>query len=216
MATSGFIALRKPSGRGWRIGLTGGMGSGKSTALSVFKEKGWLVLEADLVARQLLNEDPEIRQLLEAKWGADVFAADGSVDRAFVGSRVFSSPECLRWLEELLHPRVRAYWSGAFEDASSRNAIIEIPLLFEKELHVHFDATICLALSHELQIQRLAKRGVDRESAEKRLAKQLPTHEKTKRSDFVFSNEGSQVFLEEQVGVFLNRLNGGTAASRSA
>ena len=208
MAFTVPASLQKPADRGWRLGLTGGMGSGKSTALAVFKKEGWLVMEADLIARNLLNEDPSIRDALEDKWGSQVFAAAGSVDRAFVGSQVFSSPECLRWLEGLLHPRVRECWSHAFETASERNAVIEIPLLFEKDLHVHFDATVCLALSHELQIQRLAGRGVDRESAEKRLAKQLPTYEKTKRADFVFSNEGSVAFLAEQVRSFIGALEG--------
>ena len=195
--------FQKPTDRGWRLGLTGGMGVGKSTALTMLQECGWHVLQADLIARKILNEDAAVREALLDKWGSAVFSADGSVDRAFVGSRVFGNPDSLAWLEGQLHPRVRAHWSEIFAQAGQRNVIIEIPLLFEKDLHVFFDATICITVSRELQFTRLSKRGVDRETAAMRMAKQLPSDEKNMRADIVISNEGSEAFLREQVSYLI-------------
>jgi dephospho-CoA kinase len=189
------------------VGLTGGMGVGKSTAAALFAEHGFTRLDADQVVRDVLLHLPEIKVAVRDRWGGAVMDADGEVDRARVGETVFSDDTELHWLEALLHPRLQEHWEGIYAAARDTRFIVEVPLLFEKELQNRFDFTVCVTTSSELQLRRLEQRGVPPGIARQRLAKQLPLARKCELADFVLLNDGTLEFLREQVSELARRLS---------
>lgn len=189
------------------VGLTGGMGCGKSTAAALFAELGFRRLDADRTVHEVLLPSAEVTQAIREKFGDGVLSATGAVDRAKLGARVFADPAALAWLEELLHPRLRAHWDAIYATAQSERFIVEVPLLFEKQLQNRFDFTVCVTTSSDLQLRRLEQRGVSPEIARQRLAKQLPLARKCELADFVLLNDGTLEFLREQVSELAGRLS---------
>jgi dephospho-CoA kinase len=188
------------------VGLTGGMGCGKSTAAAFFADRGFQRLDSDAVVRDVLLADPEVRATIRAQWGEEMFAADGNVRRDRVGEKVFSDPEALAWLENLLHPRLYDIWRQTFAASPSQAFLVEVPLLFEKELENWFDFTVCVTADSALQLRRLELKGIPPELARQRLAKQLPLARKCELADHVLLNDGSPDFLREQVNALADRL----------
>jgi dephospho-CoA kinase len=178
------------------LGLTGGMGCGKSSVLNFFSENGWHCVESDAVVRSLLENDSEVISAVRDRFGPNVVEG-GKVNRASLGAAVFNDAAALRWLEELLHPRVRAQWQASI--AAHPRAVVEIPLLYEKNLENQFDLNVCVTAGLSTQLERLAKRGFSREQALARMARQLPLAEKEKRADVVISNNGTLDFTRMQV-----------------
>ena len=159
---------------------------------------GWHTLQTDAVVRRLLAEDAGIRETLAGRWGAEVLAEDGGVDRKAVGRIVFASEGELDWLEGVLHPRVREVWEAFLREAPGGRRLVEIPLLFEKKLETAFDFTVCVGSSREVADRRLRDRGFASQDIGRRRRRQLPLDEKVRRSDFVISNSGSLEFLQQQ------------------
>ena len=113
------------------IGLTGGIGCGKSTVVRFFAESGWNTLETDRVVAALLQKDKSVREQLRGRWGGAVFKGQGGdVDRKAIARIVFSDAEELNWLEQVLHPEVRRVWTQALEADPRSDWLVEIPLLF--------------------------------------------------------------------------------------
>ena len=140
------------------IGLTGGMGAGKSEALSALGELGAATLSTDAVVHELLGSD-EVRDALVERFGPDI-APGGVVDRSKVGERVFADPDEREWLEQQLWPRVGQRvleWRNAV--GGSKAAVVEVPLLFEAEMESVFDHTLVVVASDEVREQRTADRG---------------------------------------------------------
>ncbi len=190
-----------------RIGLTGGMASGKSTVLCLFADAGWRTVDADAVVRGLLMEDEAVIRSVLARYGEGVKAEAGSgIDRRKLAEIVFAEPAELDWLEGLLHPRVRAEWGRVMETEAERPVIVEIPLLFEKNLENAFDFIVCIETSLGTQLSRMKQRGMSREMAMRRIARQLPMEEKVRRAHYVVSNNGTKEFLNTQVSRLLARL----------
>jgi dephospho-CoA kinase len=188
------------------VGLTGGMGCGKSTVAALFAALGFRRLDADQVVREVLLPSAEIEGAVREKFGATVFDAVGRIDRARLGARVFEDDAALTWLENLLHPRLHEHWTRVYAAARGERFIVEVPLLFEKQLQNRFDFTVCVTTSSPLQIRRLEQRGVPPGIARQRLAKQLPLARKCELADFVLLNDGSLNFLREQVSELARRL----------
>lgn len=188
-----------------QIALTGGMGCGKSFVLGCFAERGWTTIETDAITRQLLTDDPEVSEALRNCFGEVVFSPDGRIDRAAVARRVFSDAEALRALEEILHPRIRSRWERLSRE-SVNPVIVEIPLLFEKKLEKNFELSVCVTASRQIQLLRLARRGVDRADALRRIGSQLPVQEKERRADYVISNNGEASFTRAQVHLLIERI----------
>lgn len=188
------------------VGLTGGMGSGKSTAAALFAERGFRRLDADQLIRDELLSDPEVVEAIRARLGGDVLGADGRVRRDKVAEKVFSDAAALAWLEDLLHPRLYARWRAIFAAASGTAFIVEVPLLFEKRLENWFDFTVCVTADSATQLRRLEQRGVPPELARQRLVKQLPLARKCELADHVLLNDGTPEFLREQVSALADRL----------
>jgi len=189
------------------VGLTGGMGCGKSTAAALFAELGFRRLDADRTVHELLSTNAEVIAAIRERLGDGVIAPDGTVDRAKLGTVVFADAEALAWLENLLHPRLRARWDEIYAAAQDEKFIVEVPLLFEKQLQNRFDFTVCVSTSSDLQLRRLEQRGVSPGIARQRLAKQLPLARKCELADFVLLNDGTLSFLREQVSELVRRLS---------
>lgn len=189
------------------VGLTGGMGSGKSTAAALFAERGFTRLDADQVVREVLLTAPEVVAAIRQRFGGDVLDAAGRVDRARLGGIVFADDAALAWLEDELHPRLHAHWERIYATARHQRFIVEVPLLFEKGLENRFDFTVCVTTDSALQLRRLEQRGVPSGIARQRLAKQLPLARKCELADFVLLNDGMLEFLREQVSELARRLS---------
>ena len=191
------------------IGLTGGMGCGKSTAAEIFASHGFIRLDADAIVRERLLPDPQVISAVRDKFGPEVLNAAGQIDRSKLAARVFTNDEALRWLENLLHPRLLEYWQQTFMARPDRNWVVEVPLLFEKGLQKWFDLTVCVASHSVCQFARLAQRGLTPTLARQRIAKQLPLARKIESADAVLLNDGSLAFLRDQVGLLVSSLPSG-------
>jgi dephospho-CoA kinase len=179
--------------RGLRIGLTGGIASGKSEVGRILEKEGAAVLDTDEVAHDLVRSGtPVFREVVE--WfGQDIVGADGEIDRAVLGAKVFADPRARRALEAIVHPHVIRVLRGWLEDvtATGRDAVALVPLLFEVEVEGPWDAVICVVAPEEAVLERLRRRGLSAEDARRRMSAQMPAQEKARRSDYVVSNEGS-------------------------
>ncbi len=196
------------------VGLTGGIGSGKSEALAACKRAGAAVLSTDQVVHELL-ETEEVKELLADRWGEAVLSG-GDIDRAAVAQIVFNKPDELQWLERNLFPlvgsEVRA-WREELErsDPRPRVAVVEVPLLFEAGIEGNFDATVAVLADERLRRERAASRG--HLAIGERSARQLSQEEKASRADHVIQNDGSLEDLDRDVRALLDRLV--TEAARS-
>jgi dephospho-CoA kinase len=189
------------------IGLTGGIGSGKSEALEACRRAGAAVLSSDQIVHDLLQTG-EVRDLLVARWG-DAVLPEGDIDRAAVAQIVFNKPEELRWLEQTLFPLVGAEiaaWRAELTsmEPSVRAAVVEVPLLFEAGTEAAFDTTIAVVADEQVRAERAASRG--HEAVDERTERQLPQEEKARRADHVIRNDGSLADLNQAVAELLDRL----------
>jgi dephospho-CoA kinase len=186
------------------VGLTGGVGAGKSEALAAFERLGAATLSTDRVAHDLL-EDDEVRAALMDRWGEEI-APDGGVDREKVSEIVFNDRDELAWLESVIHPRVGAHvlqWRQSL-DPDAAVAVVEVPLLFEAAMEDAFDATVAVVADDELRDARLRERGQG--GIEGREQRQLDQAEKERRADHVIRNDASLEELESRVRSLIEQL----------
>ncbi len=196
-----------PAGKNLIVGLTGGMGCGKSTVAAMLAEHGFQRLDSDEYIRAVLHQEPAVVAALRGKFGDRVLTPQGGVDRAKVAEIVFADDEALAWLENLLHPRLLAHWQRLFAGGQGGGAwVVEVPLLFEKNLENWFDFTVCVSTDSAQQLRRLEQRGIPPDLARRRLAKQLPLARKCELADFVLLNDGTLDFLREQAVELASRL----------
>jgi len=192
------------------VGLTGGMGAGKSTALKALEELGAQVLSTDAVVHELYGER-QVKDAVLGRWGAEVVPG-GVVDRAAVAAKAFSGSEHERtWLEGLLWPLVAARMGAWLEHARAlrpapKAAVVEVPLLFEAGMESGFDATIAVIAQEETRRERAAGRG--HALAEERAGRQLSQEEKAARAGFVIHNDGSVAELRRELADVLAKLSG--------
>jgi dephospho-CoA kinase len=195
------------------VGLTGGIGSGKSEALAACERLGAAVLSSDQVVHELLSTE-ELRDVLAARWGPRV-VEDGAVDRAVVAEIVFEDPQELRWLEEVLFPRVGsriATWRSDLEASEAAEAaeggpevaVVEVPLLFEAGIAEAFDATIAVVADEDDRRRRAEDRS--HRGLGGRTARQLSQEDKAARADYVLRNDGSLADLERRTEEILDAL----------
>ncbi len=189
------------------VGLTGGLGAGKSTALAALERLGAAVLSTDAVVRELYGSD-SVRDAVRARWGDDV-APGGAVDRDAIARRAFSDEHERRWLEGLLWPLVGARvgeWIAEVRGCPSppRAAVVETPLLFEAGMEGAYEATIAIVAPEALRRERARGRG--HELVDERVARQLPQEEKARRATFAIVNDGSVTELEAKLSTVLEKL----------
>jgi dephospho-CoA kinase len=194
------------------VGLTGGMGAGKSTALAALERLGATVLSSDAVVHELYARDEQLRDAVLARWGPDV-APGGVVDRSAVAERAFASAEERGWLEGVVWPLVGARVAAWLEDARAvrgagesgpRAAIVEVPLLFEAGLEGLYDATIAVVSDEALRRERAAARG--HALVDERAARQLSQQQKADRATFVVRNDGTEQDLQRELSSVLDKL----------
>jgi dephospho-CoA kinase len=191
------------------VGLTGGLGAGKSTALEALRRLGAVTLSTDRVVHELYESD-EVRDAVRERWGDEV-APDGAVQRAVIARRVFADPAEREWLEQLLWPRVAQRVAAFRDEALTRDpapaaAVVETPLLFEAGMDGIYDATIAVVADEQVRAARAAARG--HESVDERAARQLSQDEKAQRATFAVRNDGSVADLESHLAAVLAKLHG--------
>lgn len=179
------------------VGITGGIGAGKTTVLQVFQCLGAVALDADDIVHQLYVPGAEGWRRLKAHWGSTVLSADGGIDRQAVASLVFSKPAEREWLNQATHPLVQAEILKAAAAAKSR-VICAVPLLFEAGWEPLFQHTIAVWCDAPTQQQRLLSRGWTSDAISARLATQMSMDDKLLKADFVLINTGTPAFLEAQ------------------
>jgi len=187
-----------------KIGLTGGIGCGKTTALAHFRERGAVVFDTDACVRGLLEGDPAVRASLREQFGEEIFTSDGMIDRPELARIVFGNSSKLEALESLLHPRVRAAWQQE-SDQDHPCFVVEIPLLFEKSLESLFDVTVCVAVHPETQRNRLRARGLEEMQIDLRQARQWPLARKMEAADHIIWNDGDEAHLRAQIDHLLEQ-----------
>ncbi len=169
-------------------GLTGGIASGKSTVAKILREGGTSVIDADLLARELVEPGTPLHAELRRRW-PDCFGADGRLDRKALGARVFADPEQRQQLDALLHPAIQQEAlrrTAALAAAGQRFAFYEAALIFENGLDAGLDGVLLVACKPETQLARLrARDGLSEEEARRRLAAQLPVDEKRRRARWI-------------------------------
>ena len=189
------------------IGLTGGIASGKSTVSNIFKKVGVPIIDADIVARKVVEKDSVGLMSLTKRFGNSILLNDGSLDRTKLGRKMFSDASVLKEVNDLLQPLIRTEIVLQIQDAKKQNApllILDIPLLFEMHYETLCDEIIVVGASVETQIQRLKNRnGLSKEEALKRIESQISLEEKVKKADIVWTNEGSIEELEARVHQWL-------------
>lgn len=189
------------------IGITGSIASGKSTFRDILSPLlNAEVLDADIIAREFLEKDSEVRSEVRTGISQEAYAEDGQPDRSEIRRIIFSDPGAKARLEAILHPRVRRTWlAGAIlAKQEKRHLIVDIPLLFETDAVQHFDFVVTVACSPGVQNTRLMARGLDAALAYKIVQAQMPVLEKMTRSSHVVWNDGRISALKAQAEYFSN------------
>jgi len=199
------------------IGLTGGIGSGKSTVARMFAERGATVIDADAIVHELQAPGAPLVDEIARAFGPDVLDADGALDRKALADRVFRDPEARQRLNALVHPKVGAEFARRLQAAQSAGAplvVLDIPLLFESRRAgaggasgMDFRATVLVWVPEEVQIERqMARDGCTRTEAERRVRAQMPLDEKRDLADHVVDNSGDLAETARQVDEIVRQL----------
>jgi dephospho-CoA kinase len=183
-----------------KVGLTGGIGAGKSTVADLFSQKGAVVIRSDELARQVIEpQTPGFQQVID-RFGKDFVNSEGYIDRAKLAQIVFKDDAALKDLENIIHPLVRNKTNQIIDQHTSETIIVnEIPLLLEKKMESLFDFLVIVISSEKNRLERLAQRGLTTEQATARMVKQVSDDERKAAADFLIVNDGNLDQLEADV-----------------
>lgn len=185
------------------IGLTGGIATGKSTVASMLRELGAKIIDADELARQVVQPGQEAWQDIVSTFGAEILREDRTINREKLRKLVFQNETARQRLESITHPRIRALAEQRIQKLAAEGAeviVYEAPLLFENQVHLWLRPVILVACDSETQKQRLQKRdGLNEKEIEQHLKAQMPLDQKRKLADFVIENNGDLENLRRQV-----------------
>jgi dephospho-CoA kinase len=198
------------------VGLTGGIGSGKSTVARMLEERGAVVFDADALARRAVEPGTPGHDAVVDRFGANVLGPGGELDREALASIVFADPAARRDLEAIVHPEVRRLFAEGCERYrdTDRVVVFSAPLLVETGMHTAFEILVVVATPVEAQVERLLRdRAMTEEAVRARIGAQAPLEDKLAVADVVIDNEGSLEELEEQVGRVWTDLRMRSAAS---
>jgi len=202
------------------VGLTGNIGSGKSTVAQMLSERGATIIDADVLARRAVELGTAGFEKIIAKWGAAVLGPDGHLDRAALRRVVFADHEQLEELNQIVHPEVERLRGRLVEQARKRGdrlVICDIPLLFERHMTDRFDRIILVDAHRGIRLERLVKdRGLTETEAMDMIAAQMPAELKRARADFIIENDGTLTQLERRVQDVWSSLSNDSSAPRSA
>ena len=185
------------------VGLTGNIASGKSEAANRFAARGATIVDADVLAREAVGVGSAALERVVARWGKDILAPDGTLDREALRHAVFADRAQLEELNAILHPGINKLRRKMVAEARKRGdavLVYVVPLLFERRLASEFDQIILVDAPKEMRLARLIeKRGISPEDAVNMISAQMPAELKRARADFVIENDGSLEQLDEQV-----------------
>ena len=189
------------------LGLTGGVGMGKSTAARLLKKVGLLVVDSDDLAREAVQPGTEGLAEIADEFGEGFLKADGSLDRDKMASTVFQDGAARKRLEAIIHPRVRTAWEKQIDQWREQKrpvGVVVIPLLFEVDLQDSFDAVLCVACTANTQRARLRERYWDDAQIAARIAAQMDIAQKMDLADHILWNEGAPELLMDQMKEILS------------
>jgi dephospho-CoA kinase len=185
------------------IGLTGNIASGKSTVARLLSERGATIIDADVLARRVVEPGMPAFDEIVRRWGPEVVAPDGSLDRDALRRLVFSEPEQLEELNSIVHPEVGAYRDRLVDEARQRGdrlVVQDIPLLFERGIVDQFDRIVLVDAPRPVRLERLMReRGLSETDAMDMMTAQMPAELKRARADYIIENTGTVRELEERV-----------------
>ncbi|WP_339290102.1 dephospho-CoA kinase [Paenibacillus sp. FSL E2-0201] len=193
------------------IGLTGGIASGKSTVSALLVSKGARLVDADVIAREVMLPGHEVLAAAVKQFGSEILSPDGTLNRGKLGDIVFQDPAALQALNNLTHPAIRREikerMNSMGEEDPKKLTIVDIPLLFESGLENMFHEILVVYVPREVQIARLMERnGLSLEQAEARLNAQMDIEAKRNKADYIIDNSGELAHTEQQVAVLWDRL----------
>ena len=190
------------------LGLTGGIGSGKSTAADQFAERGIDVIDADVVAREVVEPPSVALDAIASRFGADILTEDGSLNRSLLRKIVFDDPAQRRWLEELTHPMIAARIESLIEQAKPPFCVLVSPLLLETEQVKFVDRVAVVDVTEAQQLQRTLARDDSSESTIRAImAAQCGRQERLDRADYVLDNSKDPQHLLQQVNALYQSLS---------
>ena len=198
------------------VGLTGGLGAGKSTVARMLADRGAVVVDADELARRAIDPgSPGFHKVVRV-FGDDVVAEDGSIDRRALARIVFDDPEARRALESITHPEVFRLLAQEVEGRRDTDDVVvfDAPLIVETGFDAATDVLVVVTLDPALQLERVVARGMDRAEAEARIAAQASPKEREARADEVVRNDGDLEDLERRVAALWERLRREAAERR--
>ncbi|QIJ03068.1 dephospho-CoA kinase [Shewanella chilikensis] len=188
------------------IGLTGGIGSGKTTVANLFAEQGIVLVDADIIAREVVAKGSDGLKQIGDKFGPQMLTPDGCLDRAALREQIFHHPQDREWLNALLHPMIRSRMLEQLEMAASPYVIMVVPLLFENGLDKLADRTLVVDISPKLQLQRTIERDmVSKEQVQNIINSQSDRQSRLDKADDVIDNQGEIDALQAQVLALHNK-----------
>ena len=192
------------------IGLTGGIASGKSTVAKILKRLGAAVVDADALAREVVEPGRDAWKDIVQAFGAEVLQPDRTLDRQKLRAIIFNNPSARKQLETIIHPRVRALAEERIQQHAAAGyeiVVYEVPLLFEGNLHEWLRPVVLVACDLDVQKRRLQERdGLSDETSQKHIDAQMSLAEKRRLADYVIENDGSFEDLEREVQTVLNKI----------
>ena len=191
-----------------RVGLTGGIGAGKSEVSKSLAAQGAVVIDADLIAREVVAPDTDGLAAVIAAFGPDVLGPDGTLDRVRLGDIVFADQQKLTILNSIVHPRVGARMGELEEGAGPGSVVVhDVPLIAENGLASSYDLVVVVDVPPRTQLDRLIRlRGMSREQAQARIAAQASREQRLAIADIVVDNSGSLAELDRQAGELWSEL----------
>ncbi|MGK2961386.1 MAG: dephospho-CoA kinase [Gemmatimonadaceae bacterium] len=202
------------------IGLTGNIASGKSRVADMLAERGAVIVDADVLAREAVSRGSPALEAIKSKWGENVVDDQGNLDRSSLRHIVFQNQSDLEALNEIVHPEVARLREREIDAAGKRGEkliVCVIPLLFERHLADDFDTIVLVDAPRSLRLERIVRdRGIDETEAMKMIASQMPADLKRARADYVIENAGTLEELEAEVEKVWGAIVGGGVSSLGA
>ncbi|HUQ45410.1 MAG TPA: dephospho-CoA kinase [Gemmatimonadaceae bacterium] len=202
------------------IGLTGNIGSGKSTVAQLLSERGATIIDADVLARRAVELGTAAYASIVERWGTSILAADGLIDRTALRRIVFSEPQELEQLNTIVHPEVERMRAALVEQARQRGdrlVVCDIPLLFERRMTDSFDRIVLVDAPRPVRLERLVReRGLRETEAMDMIVAQMPAELKRARADFVIDNIGTLTQLDHRVTEVWSALLSAAEATETA
>jgi dephospho-CoA kinase len=191
-----------------KVGLTGGIGSGKSLIRRIFSELGIPVYDADTAAKRIMIEDERVRKSLISAFGIEIIQTDGSINNKLLAEIIFKNKTNLEKINSIVHPAVHRDFENWIQKQEAPYVLEEAAILFESNAHQNMDKVITVCASEDVRIERVIKRDtVSREKVIERMKTQMPDEEKVKLSDFIIYNDNDHILLPQVIDIHTQLIN---------